>query len=198
MDPVRWAEAGGYTIALAGVVAAFTFDAAINVYYLSMTVMVLAVGPIAIAGYQLEGRSVGTPARAAWAAGGLVIVVFAATFLALAAGLVTGDTSRGVEGAYAVFAVAMLVFGLWLVAALILAGPWLTPIHRSLGVVGGLAWAVAGAGLLLGGGSHPLTIVGGIGFQLLFPIWGVLIGRLFAVIRSDPARRSEATGPTEA
>jgi predicted outer membrane lipoprotein len=32
--------------------------------------------------------------------------------------------------------------------------------------------------MLLGGVNHPLTYLGGIGYQLLFPAWAYLLGRL--------------------
>jgi hypothetical protein len=46
---------------------------------------------------------------------------------------------------------------------------------------------LSGVGLLLGGASHPLTYLGGIGYTFLFPIWGLVMGRRFAVLRSGRA-----------
>jgi hypothetical protein len=114
--------------------------------------------------------------------------VFAGDTLALAAGLVTFDESRAATGAFAVVAGAMIVYGLWLSVAPILAGDWLRPLSRWLGVVAGLGWAAAGLGLVLGGSNHPLVAPGGVGYQLLFPVWGLVIARLFGAIRSEGDR----------
>jgi hypothetical protein len=111
------------------------------------------------------------------------------------AGLFTIDEAPRAEGSLAIFSVAMLVFGLWLMAAPVLAGPWLTPIPRWLGVVCGLAWVLEGLGLLTGRSQNSLTTIGGIGVQLLFPIWGAVVSRRFAAIRSDLAQRSKASHP---
>jgi hypothetical protein len=46
-----------------------------------------------------------------------------------------------------------------------------------------LGWIGLGIGILLGGLNNPLTYVGGVGYQLLFPIWGFLMARLFDRLR---------------
>jgi hypothetical protein len=112
--------------------------------------------------------------------------------IALAVGLVTFDETRAAEGAFAITAICMLIIGLWLAAATALAGQWLTPGRRWFGFACGLGLGLAGIGLLLGGSQYSLTTVGGIGYQLLLPIWGVLIGRRFRAIRSEPTASSLA------
>jgi hypothetical protein len=45
---------------------------------------------------------------------------------------------------------------------------------------------VLGIGLLAGGVDHPLTYLGGIGYELVLPTWAFLMARLLGVIsRSD-------------
>jgi hypothetical protein len=92
----------------------------------------------------------------------------------------------------------MLIIGLWLVTATALAGQWLPPSRRWFGFVCGLGFGLAGVGLLLGGSQHALTAIGGIGYQLLFPIWGVLIGRRFGAIRSEATASTLAGSATAA
>jgi hypothetical protein len=83
----------------------------------------------------------------------------------------------------------MLVFGVWLAGSALFAGRWLTRVPRSLGVLCGLGWAIAATGILLGGAEHPLVQVGGVAYQLVFPVWGLLIGRRFAAVRSAAPER---------
>jgi len=195
MARIRWAELGGYAIAFAGVVAAVTFDAARPIFYLATGLMVLAFAPVMLGFYELGGRTPRGLALGGLSIGILAVLVFAASFVGGSAGLFTMDETRRAEGSLAIFSVAMLIFGLWLMAAPVLAGPWLTPIPRWLGVVCGLAWVLEGLGLLTGGSQNPLTTIGGIGVQLLFPIWGAVVSRRFAAIRSDLAQRSKASHP---
>jgi hypothetical protein len=58
----------------------------------------------------------------------------------------------------------------------------LLQLARWLGVVTGIGFILFGLGLLVGGVSHPLTYAGGIGYQIAFPIWGLVLGRLLTVI----------------
>jgi hypothetical protein len=190
---VRGAEAGGYSIALAGLMAIVGIVGAPGaLYVLSMAVMVLALAPVMLGFYELGGRAPLAPARVAFAVGVAAVVLFVGMMVALAAGVVTFDEARGAEGAFAITAACMLVIGLWLIGATALAGQWLRPVGRWLGLVCGIGFALAGTGLLLGGSEHSLTTVGGIGYQLLFPIWGLLVGRGFTAIRSEATALSVA------
>lgn len=187
--PVRWAEVGGYVLALAGLMAVISIVAAPGApYVLSLGLMVLALAPVMRGFYELGGRMPESPARIALTVGILATIVFAALMAALGAGLVTFDESRAATGAFAISAICMLLFGGWLAGAAALAGAWLTPVPRWLGVVCGVGWVLAGVGLLVGGSEHPLTAIGGIGYQLLFPIWGLVIGRRFTALRSETTR----------
>jgi len=42
----------------------------------------------------------------------------------------------------------------------------------------GIGFVIFGIGLLHGGVMDSLTYVGGVGYQILFPIWAFLLGRL--------------------
>jgi hypothetical protein len=187
-DRVRWGELGGYVIALGGLAALVCLVAFPGATYLiSLSVMVLGLLPVMVSCYELGGRTPEGPARVALTLGSGAVLVFVADTLANAAGIVTFDESRAATGAFAVVAASMVVFGSWLAVAPILAGRWLPPVPRWLGVACGLGWAVAGIGLLLGGSTHPLVAPGGIGYQLLFPAWGLLIARRFRAIGSEAA-----------
>jgi hypothetical protein len=195
----RWAELGGYAIALAGLIAIVSIVAAPGApYVFSMAVMGLALAPVMLGFYELGGRAPLGPARVALIIGVAAVLLFAALTIALAVGLVTFDETRAAAGAFAITAICMLIIGLWLVAATALAGQWLTPAKRWFGFVCGLGFGLAGVGLLLGGSQHSLTTVGGIGYQLLFPIWGVSIGRRFGAIRSEATGSSLAVSVTAA
>jgi hypothetical protein len=160
-------------------------------YLISLAVMALGLVPVMLAFYELGGRTPERLARVALTLGAATVLVFGADTLAFAAGLVTFDESRAATGAFALAAGSMLVFGLWLAGAPLLAGPWLTPIPRWLGVVCGLGWTLSGVGLLLGGSTHPLVAPGGIGYQLLFPVWGLVVARLFRHLASGRAIHSQ-------
>jgi biotin transporter BioY len=82
-----------------------------------------------------------------------------------------------------------VAIGSWLVGASPLAGPWLPTAHRRLGAVSGLGFIAFGLGLLVGGVDHPLYIAGAVGYLIAFPIWALLMGRLFA--RIDETRGIE-------
>lgn len=193
MERIGWAELGGYAIALAGLMAIVSIVAAPGApYVLSMAVMGLVLAPVMLGFYELGGRAPLGLARLALTIGVGAVLLFAATMIALAVGLVTFDETRAAEGAFAITAICMLTIGLWLAAATALAGKWLTPGRRWFGFVCGLGFGLAGIGLLLGGSQSSLTTVGGIGYQLLFPIWGVLIGRRFGAIRSEDTASSVA------
>lgn len=185
---LRWAEVGGDAIAVAGLVGAVTFDAAISVYYLSLAVMVLGLMPVLLAFYELGGRAGLIVARGWISAAILAALAIGGAFLAFAGGVVAVDASR-VEGPLAFFGVALFaLYALSLGGASVLAGQWLTAIPRWLAVIAALFSAVTAIGVVLGGGN-PLASGGGLGFQLLVPIWGLVIGRLFSTIRSERTGR---------
>ena len=184
MGRLRRAELAGYSIAALGLVAAVSFDAAITLYLLSMASAVLALAPVMSGFVQLGARASPAGFRVILAIGALGVVGYAALSVAGALGLAKLDASGAAEGPLALLAFSMILLGLPLAAANGLGGMWLTAVPRWVGVLAGLAWALTGIGLLLEGSSSPLTAVGGFGYQLLFPLWGALIGRRYAALRS--------------
>jgi hypothetical protein len=147
---------------------------------IALLVMTLALGPVMLAFYELGGRTPLLPARLALGSSLAEIAIWAITQAAMIGGLVTFDYDHAATGAFAVQAVMVILIGAWLVGAPLLAGPWLPTLLRWFGAACGAGFIVFGIGLLLGGAYHPLTIVGGLGYQIAFPIWALLISRLLA------------------
>jgi len=145
---------------------------------LALLVMTLALGPVMLGFYELGGRTPLIPARLALTSSLGAIAIWSIAQAAMIAGLVTFDYSNAATGAFAIEAVAVILIGGWLVGAPLLAGPWLPTALRWFGAFCGVGFIIFGIGELLGGAFHPLTIVGGLGYQIAFPIWALLIGRL--------------------
>jgi hypothetical protein len=186
---VRTAAQAAYLITIAGLVAL----AAIGLFFagiaafgpvndLALLVMTLALGPVMLAFYELGGRTPIGLARLALTSGIAAVVGWSVLQALMIGGAVTFDYERRATGAFAAEAIAVLVIGMWLAGANLLAGAWLLPLARWPGVVAGIGFILFGLGLLVGGVSHPLTYAGGIGYQILFPIWGLVLGRLLTAI----------------
>jgi hypothetical protein len=153
---------------------------------LALLVMTLALAPLMLAFYQLGGRTPTLLARVAQASGWIAVLAWSLIQALMIAGVVAFDYNRGAMGVFAIQTAALVVIGLWVAGANLLAGPWLDWV-RWLGVVSGLGFVVLGIGLLAGGVTHPLTYVGGIGYEIVLPIWPFLMARLLQRIsRSDP------------
>jgi hypothetical protein len=146
---------------------------------IALLVMTLALAPVMLGFYELGGRTPLLPARLALASSLAAVVIWSIAQLAFLT-VLTFDYEHPATGALAVQAVMLILIGGWLVGAPLLAGPWLTTPLRWLGAVCGVSFILFGAGLLIGGGFHPLSIIGGLGYQIAFPIWALLIGRLLA------------------
>ena len=146
---------------------------------LSLLVMTLALGPLMLAFWELGGLTPAPLALAAQVSGWIAVLIWCAVQVLMIVGVVDFDYHTGAVGPFAVEAVALVVIGLWIGGANLLAGPWLNW-NRWLGVVSGIGFVIFAIGLLLGGVDHPLTYVGGIGYQLVFPIWAFLMGRRLA------------------
>jgi hypothetical protein len=147
---------------------------------LALLVMTLALAPVMLGFYELGGRTPLLPARLALTSSIGAIAIWSIAQAAMIAGLVSFDYDHAATGAFAVEAVTVILIGGWLVGAPLLAGPWLPSALRWFGAFCGVGFIVFGIGELLGGAFHPLTIVGGLGYQIAFPIWALLIGRLLA------------------
>jgi hypothetical protein len=185
MDRVRRAELGGYVVAAAGAGALVAFGlfstygqpfGTLNDIFL--LVMTLAIAPIMLGCYELGGVTPLWPARFSLAAGIGAVLVWSLAQVLMVTGVVTFVDEQPATGAFAVEAAALIGIGAWLIGAPLLAGPWLPGPLRWLGALSGLGFVVFGVGLLRGAVNDPLTYVGGIGYQILFPVWAFLFARL--------------------
>ncbi len=190
LSRVRLAATAGYVIAGSGagaLVAYGLFSAGIAVFGpindILRLVMTLAIAPVMLGSYELGGVTPLWPARLSLAGGTAAVVVWSVVQVAMIGGLVTFDYEKPASGAFAIEAIAVLVMGAWITGAPLLAGPWLPPRLRWLGAISGVGFVVFGIGLLLGGVNDLLTDVGGIGYQILFPVWAFLLARLLGAPR---------------
>jgi hypothetical protein len=188
MNRVRRAELGGYLAAVAGAGALVTYGlfssygqpfGTLNDGFL--IIMTLAIAPMMLGSYELGGVTPLWPARFSLAAGVGAVLICSTVQALLVAGVVTIADERPASGAFAIESVVLIVIGAWLVGAPLLAGRWLPGPLRWLGALAGLGFVVYGLGLLRGGVNDPLTYVGGIGYEVLFPIWAFLFARLLGL-----------------
>jgi hypothetical protein len=182
---VRTGARSALVVAVAGAIALVTIllflggfgDAFGRVGDVAVLVMTLALAPVMATWYELGGRTPLRPAQASLASAVAAVLVFAAVQLLYVSGLVTFDLEAAATGAFAVEAITVVVIGLWIGGASVLAGPWLTTGLRWFGAVTGAGVVLYAVGLLLGGVTHPLTYLGGVGYQVLLPIWAFLLYR---------------------
>lgn len=144
---------------------------------LALLVMTLALALLMLAFYELGGRTPTPLALLAQGSGWIAVLTWCLIQALFIAGVVDLDYRAPATGAFAAQAGGLVVIGLWLAGANLLAGPWLSWM-RWLGVVSGLGFVALGIGFFLGGLYHPLNYVGGIGYQVVLPIWAVLMARL--------------------
>jgi hypothetical protein len=189
-DRVQRAMVAGYVAAAAGAGAllAFAFHSELGQPFGTLTdvlllVMTLAIAPIMLGSYELGGVTPLWPARFSLAAGIAAVLAWSIAQAAVLAGLATMDPDVPATGAGAVAAIALLVMGAWITGAPPLAGPWIPRSLRWLGAIAGLGFIAFGAGQLLGGFNQPLTYIGGLGYQVLFPIWAFLFARRLEDLR---------------
>jgi hypothetical protein len=144
---------------------------------LALLVMTLALAPLMLAFYELGGWTPTALARLAQASGWIAVLTWSVIQALPIAGVVAFDYRHAATGVFALQTVALIGIGLWVAGANLLAGPWLGWV-RWLGVVSGLGFVVLGIGLLAGGVDHALTYLGGIGYEVVLPIWAFLMARL--------------------
>jgi hypothetical protein len=144
-----------------------------------LVVEVLAIAPLMLGSYELGGVTPLWPARVSLAGGIAACLVWAAIHTAFVGGLVAFDYDTAATGPFLLENVALIVIGLWLTGAPPLAGPWMPGPLRWLGALSGLGFVLTGAGLILGGMNHPIAWAGGLGYLVLFPIWALLLARVF-------------------
>ena len=147
----------------------------------ALLVMTLAMAPLMLAFYELGGATPTPLAQVAQVIGWIAVLTWCAVQALMITGVVTFDYRVGARGWFALEAAAQIVIGLWVAGANLLAGSWLGWI-RWLGVVSGLGFVVLAAGLLRGGVNDSLTAVGGIGYQVVLPVWAFVMARLFGRI----------------
>ena len=146
---------------------------------IALVVMTLSLGPVMLAHYELGGIVPLWPARLSLAGAVAAVIAWSLIQVAFVAGVVTFDYERAATGAFAISSLLQVVIGLWIAGASLLAGRWLPITVRLFGIVAGTGTVVMSIGLLLGGLNHPLTYTGGIGYQIVLPIWAFLLGRVF-------------------
>jgi len=198
IDRVRLAARAALLVAIAGAVALVTIALFFSVGQpfgtlndLSLLVMTLAAAPVMLGFYELGGRTPLTPARLSLAAGVGGIVLWSIIQLAMIVGSISFDYEHAATGAFALEALMLVIVGAWLTGAPLLAGSWLPAGLRWLGALCGAGFILFAAGLLMGGVSHPLTYLGGVGYQIAFPIWAFLLSRH---LRALAAGRAPARG----
>ena len=153
-------------------------------------VMIAALAPVMLAHYELGGPVPLWPARLSLGGSAVAVLGWAVVQAAIVLGLFTVNTDAPATGGWELQAVLQGVIGLWISGASGLAGRWLPPVVRTLGIVAGVGVALMAAGVIRGGFPDPLTNVGGVGYQIVLPIWAYLLGRVFR------ARESVATRAT--
>lgn len=183
---VRRAVVAAYVAAAAGLAATIT----ILLFFwigqpwgtlndVALLVMTAAIPVLMLAFWELGGLTPTPLALAAQVSGWIAVVVWVVTHALFIAGVVDFDYDRAATGALAVESVALVVIGLWIAGANLLAGPWLNTI-RWFGVAAGLGFVLLPLGMLMGGLDHPLTYAGGVGYSIVFPVWAFLMGRHLA------------------
>ncbi len=186
---VRRAAVAAYVVAAAGLLALVTIGLFFakgqpwgTINDLALLVMTAALALLMLAFWELGGLTPTPLARVAQISGWIAVVAWCLTDALMILGIVHFDYGAPATGAFAIQTVALVVIGLWVAGANLLAGGWLTRSLRWLGVAAGIGFVLLGLGLLLGGMQHPLTYLGGLGYQILFPIWAFLMARLLGAI----------------
>jgi hypothetical protein len=182
-DIVRRASIAGWVVGVAGLVALVTISLFLwigqpfgTINDLALIVMTAAIPFLMLAFWELGGVTPTPLALVAQAFGWLATAVWCITHLLFVAGVVSIDYSAPATGAYAVEAVALIVIGLWVAGANLLAGPWLTGV-RWFGVLTGVGLVVFAIGTLVNGSEGTLVYIGGLAYLVFLPVWGLLIAR---------------------
>jgi len=180
---VRRAAVAAYVIAGAGLVAVVTIVLFFAIGQpwgtlndIALLVATAAIPILMLAFWELGGLTPTPLALVAQVSGWVAAIVWCVVQALFIVGVVDFDYDHPATGALAVESMVLIVIGLWIAGANLLAGSWLSAI-RWFGVVAGLGFVLVPLGLLLGGVSHPLAYVGGIGYSIIFPVWAFLMGR---------------------
>lgn len=185
---VEGGVSGAFTAAVAGAVALVATGLFLavgqpfgTVSDVALLVMMLSLGPLMLAHYELGGVVPLWPARLSLAGAVAAVAAWVAIQAAMLLGAVSADRGAAATGAFADQSVLLGFVGLWVAGASLLAGRWLPATVRSLGILAGLGTIAMAVGQLLGGVDHPVTWVGGIGYQVVLPVWALFLGQVFRV-----------------
>lgn len=191
---VRRAITGALVAGVAGVVALVTIGLFLSIGQpwgtindLALIAMTAAIPFLMLAFWQLGGLTPTPLARLAQITGWLAAAVWCATHLLFVVGVVDIDYDMPATGAYAVEAVALIVIGLWIAGANLLAGPWLSAI-RWFGVLAGLGVVLFAVGTLVGDKDSALVYIGGVFYLAVLPLWALAMAFYLVRSRSITAR----------
>lgn len=145
----------------------------------SAVVVTAALAPTMLAYYELGGLTPTRLAQLAQASGWLAVIAWCVLHLLYITGAVTYDYGAPATGAMALEQVALIVIGLWIAGANLLAAAWLNWI-RWLGVVTGIGFVLVGASLLLD--RNVFSYAGAAGYLIALPVWAFLLARLLGRI----------------
>jgi hypothetical protein len=161
----------------------------------ALLVMTVSLLPVMLAHYELGGIVPLWPARISLAGSSAAVLAWAVLQAALVVGTVTFDYEHAAIGPFAISSGLQILIGLWIAGASLLAGRWLPSATRWLGIVAGVGTVVMSIGLLLGGVNHPLSYVGGIGYQVILPLWAWRLGRVFRQRAVEARPGAPESGP---
>lgn len=185
---VTRAVAAAYVAAGAGLVAAVTIVLFFAIGQpwgtlndTALLVLTAAIPVLMLAFWELGGRTPTPLALAAQIGGWVAVIAWCVAQALMIVGVLTFDYNDAASGGLLVEAVALIVIGLWISGANLLAGPWLNA-TRWFGVAAGIGFVLLPIGLILGGVDHPLTYAGGVGYSIVFPVWAYLMGRHLSTI----------------
>jgi hypothetical protein len=176
---VRRAITGALVAGVSGVLALVTIGLFLSIGQpwgtindLALIAMTAAIPFLMLAFWELGGLTPTPLARLAQVTGWLAAATWCVTHALFVVGVVDIDYDMPATGAYAVEAVALIVIGLWIAGANLLAGPWLSAI-RWFGVVAGLGVVLFAVGTLVGNKDSALVYVGGVFYLAVLPLWAL-------------------------
>jgi hypothetical protein len=150
---------------------------------LALVVEFGAVAFLMLAFWELGGLTPTPLARLAQAGGWIATAVWCITQVLHIAGVVELAYGTSGLGADEVQLVAQVVIGLWIAGASLLAGRWLTPGLRLLGIVTGLAVC-----MVFLRGLELNVDVAAFAYLVLLPVWALLMARHLAGLLGEERR----------
>ena len=180
---VRRAITAAYLIATAGLLATVTITLYLAIGQpwgtlndVALLVMTAALPVLMLAFWELGGLTPTRLALVAQISGWIAVLAWCVAQALMIVGVLSFDYEEAATGGLLVEAMALVVIGLWIAGANLLAGSWLNTI-RWFGLVSGLGFVLLPIGLIMGGVNHPLTYTGGVGYSIAFPVWAFLMAR---------------------